>query len=74
MLQINVHDETIKLSDLIRAANNNEGILIITDDQKKFIVQVKSVYPRPQYGSAEGLFEMADDFDAPLEDFKDYMP
>ena len=56
------------------AAKNGEEILIVTDDQKKFIVTVESVHPRPQYGSAEGLIEISDDFDAPLEDFKDYMP
>ena len=27
----------------------------------------------PQYGSLKGTFEMRDDFDDPLEDFKDYM-
>ncbi|MBV9867915.1 MAG: DUF2281 domain-containing protein [Abitibacteriaceae bacterium] len=26
-----------------------------------------------QFGSAKGLIAMAPDFDAPLEDFKDYM-
>ena len=29
--------------------------------------------PRPRFGSARGKVLMADDFDAPLEDFKDYM-
>lgn len=28
---------------------------------------------RPMVGSAKGVFKMAPDFDAPLEDFKDYM-
>jgi len=27
----------------------------------------------PVFGCAKGQFKMADDFDAPLEDFKDYM-
>lgn len=27
----------------------------------------------PTFGSAKGLFEMAPDFDEPLEDFKEYM-
>ncbi|MDR0321861.1 MAG: DUF2281 domain-containing protein [Treponema sp.] len=27
----------------------------------------------PVFGCAKGQFHMADDFDAPLEDFKDYM-
>ncbi len=28
---------------------------------------------RPQFGSARGLIEIADDFDAPLADFQEYM-
>lgn len=27
----------------------------------------------PQFGSAKGMITMADDFDAPLEDFREYM-
>lgn len=27
----------------------------------------------PTFGSAKGMFEMAPDFDEPLEDFKEYM-
>lgn len=75
MLQINVHDKNFKLDDLIQAAKRGEEVVIVTDEQERFkLVQVMPVHPHPQYGSAEGLFEMADDFDAPLEDFKDYMP
>ncbi|GEM_PF-6738089 len=29
--------------------------------------------PRPRFGSGKGIFHMAPDFDAPLEDFKEYM-
>lgn len=29
--------------------------------------------PRPRFGSAKGQGYMTDDFDEPLEDFKDYM-
>lgn len=28
---------------------------------------------KPQFGCAQGRFRMAADFDAPLEDFKEYM-
>ena len=28
---------------------------------------------RPKFGSAEGLITISDDFDKPLEDFKEYM-
>ncbi|MEL6626029.1 MAG: DUF2281 domain-containing protein [Bacteroidota bacterium] len=27
----------------------------------------------PRYGSLKGTFQMSEDFDAPLEEFKDYM-
>ncbi|WP_257670801.1 type II toxin-antitoxin system VapB family antitoxin [Parapedobacter tibetensis] len=29
--------------------------------------------PIPKFGSAKGMFVMHDDFDEPLDDFKDYM-
>ena len=29
--------------------------------------------PRPRFGSAAGLIMMSEDFDAPIEDFKEYM-
>ena len=28
----------------------------------------------PKFGSGKGMFKMSDNFDAPLEDFKEYMP
>jgi Protein of unknown function (DUF2281) len=28
---------------------------------------------RPKFGSAKGRYQMSSDFDAPLEDFKEYM-
>lgn len=28
----------------------------------------------PKFGSGKGMFKMSDDFDSPLEDFKEYMP
>jgi hypothetical protein len=29
--------------------------------------------PRPKFGSGKGMFVIGPDFDAPLEDFKEYM-
>lgn len=28
---------------------------------------------KPEFGSGKGMFKMKDDFDEPLEDFKEYM-
>ena len=33
----------------------------------------KEEVPKPTFGSAKGQFKMAEDFDAPLDDFKEYM-
>ena len=34
----------------------------------------KAPQKTPKFGFAKGTFKMADDFDEPLVDFKDYMP
>lgn len=43
------------------------------NDTNQQAIPTASTKPRPQFGSARGLIEMSDDFDAPLADFKDYM-
>jgi prevent-host-death family protein len=59
-----------RLRDLIDAAMRGETVLITHGDQKTVqLVPVAEAKPRPQFGSAKGLIQMADDFDEPLEDF-----
>ncbi len=50
--------------------------VIITDDKGTIfqLIQVKPKKPQPKFGSAKGLISMAENFDKPLDDFKDYMP
>lgn len=72
MRQVNVKEAQSRLSDLIESAVRGEKILVIKDDQQAVeLVPVK--FGKRIFGSAKGLIEMAEDFDAPLEDFKDYM-
>ncbi len=49
--------------------------VIITDDKGMTfqLIQVKPKKIRPKFASAKGLISMMDDFDEPLDDFKDYM-
>jgi len=42
-------------------------------EQKAKKGEEKDNKPLPKFGSARGMFVMRDDFDEPLEDFKDYM-
>jgi hypothetical protein len=48
-----------------------EIIILPLDENEPEIVADK---PRPQFGNARGQVEISDDFDAPLEDFAEYMP
>jgi antitoxin (DNA-binding transcriptional repressor) of toxin-antitoxin stability system len=43
------------------------------DDEAIKDERLNACEKRPVFGCAKGQFKMADDFDAPLEDFKEYM-
>ena len=55
---------------------DEKDFVVMLEDGTKVLVEVKKAErPRPILGSGKGWFtDMADDFDEPLEDFKDYMP
>ncbi|MEH2194848.1 MAG: type II toxin-antitoxin system prevent-host-death family antitoxin [Nostoc sp.] len=74
MQQITLAEASQNLPDLIEAALGGEEIIIIKDNQP--LVKLTPVSPlkhRRQPGSAKGLITISDDFDEPLEDFKEYM-
>jgi antitoxin (DNA-binding transcriptional repressor) of toxin-antitoxin stability system len=75
MYEVKLDEAKSLLLTLINAAIEGEKVLIFTDDQQA--VQLVPVAPperHPQFGSAKGLIVMTEDFDAPLEDFEEYMP
>ena len=75
MYQVKLEEAKSRLLALINAAIKGEKVLIWTDDQQA--VQIVPITPptrRAQFGSAKGLIAMADDFDAPLPDFAEYVP
>lgn len=75
MYQVKLEEAKNRLLTLINAAIKGEKVLIWTDDQQA--VQIVPIAPpkrHPQFGSAKGLISMADDFDAPLQDFAEYVP
>ncbi|MBX3058898.1 MAG: type II toxin-antitoxin system Phd/YefM family antitoxin [Anaerolineae bacterium] len=74
MFQVTINEAQKKLIDLINAAMRGEEVFIMQNgEQVAQIVPVAKVKRQPQFGSAKGLIRMADDFDAPLDDFADYM-
>ncbi len=76
MIKLTVDEVQNKLKELIEAVENGEEVFIVANNRKTFqIIQVEK--PQKQFrefGTAKGMFSMSDDFDEPLEDFKDYMP
>jgi antitoxin (DNA-binding transcriptional repressor) of toxin-antitoxin stability system len=74
MQQVTLDEAKAQLADLIDAALQGETISIAKDEEHAVqLVPIVRSKGRPQFGSARGLSVMADDFDAPLEDFKEYM-
>lgn len=74
MTQVKLEDAKTRLSDLVTAALQGEDVVITQDDQPLVkLTPVGPAKPRRRAGSAKGLIQMAEDFDAPLEDFKEHM-
>jgi len=75
MTQITMAEAQVRLPDLVLAAVRGEEVVIAQNDQVAVrLVPVAAGQPRPCFGSARGKIFMADDFDAPLDDFREYMP
>ncbi len=74
-MQVNIHEAKTNLSKLIRLAEAGEEVIIARDDVPVVrLMPVVAEAPHRQLGIAEGfVLYMADDFDAELEDFTEYM-
>ena len=76
MSSYSLQDAQTHLKDLIQSALQGE-IVWIKDEhgtmvQLTPVLSASSLSPR-KAGSAEGLVFMSDDFDDPLDDFREYM-
>ncbi|AFZ06348.1 hypothetical protein Osc7112_1864 [Oscillatoria nigro-viridis PCC 7112] len=75
MYQLDIIERKEKLVELIAAAMRDEEMAITQDNQPvvKLVGIPKQAKPNRQAGSAKGMVWMSDDFDEPLEEFKEYM-
>jgi antitoxin (DNA-binding transcriptional repressor) of toxin-antitoxin stability system len=81
MTQVTIAEAQECLPGLLAAVRAGEKVMIRTDEGDVFQLTTQSVvqgaspawpgYPQP--GSAKGLLRIADDFDEPLEELKEYM-
>ena len=74
MLQVNVHQAKTNLSKLIQKVIDGEEVIIAKGNQPVVkMILVDNLKPKRQLGTAKGMIKISDDFDEPLEDFKEYM-
>ena len=74
MQKIELEEAKTCWMDLISTALKGEEIIFLQDRQavlKLVRVEDSKFYRQP--GSAKGMIRMSEDFDAPLEDFQEYM-
>ena len=74
-LQVNIHEAKTQLSKLIREALKGKEVIIARGNKPIVRLDVlPDVRSHRKIGNAKGLIlSMADDFDEPLDDFRDYM-
>lgn len=74
-LQVNIHEAKTQLSKLIREALQGKEVIIARGNRPVVRLDVlPEARSRRKIGNVKGLIlSMSDDFDEPLNDFKDYM-
>jgi prevent-host-death family protein len=72
MHRVKIEDARTRLAELIEEAT--EGGDVVIARRNGTAVRLVPLHPGgvPRFGSARGMFSMADDFGAPLEDFAPY--
>ncbi len=74
MYEIELEKARAQLERVIQTALDGEEVVITQNREAVLkIVPVPRSNGRRKAGSAKGLVSIAEDFDAPLEDFKEYM-
>lgn len=73
-IHIDITEAQKRFLEIIQAAERGEEVYITKDTQPVVhILAAKEPKKRPLFGSAKGQVSMADDFDAPLDDFQEYI-
>lgn len=79
MSTLTLEEAGSQLARLVQQISESGEEIVLTDGDKPVARLVAVVpapepaRPRPRFGSAKGLVTVSPDFDAPLEDFAEYM-
>ena len=77
MKQVNIHEAKTHLSKLVQMALDGEEVVIAKANRPLVRLTLHESVLKQQRRPgriADLIQEMSDDFDAPLDDFADYMP
>jgi antitoxin (DNA-binding transcriptional repressor) of toxin-antitoxin stability system len=76
MIQVTTAEARARLPELLAAAAGGEGVEIRAENGRTFRLIANRPRPPvtgvPRAGSCRGLIEVSDDWDAPLEDLREY--
>lgn len=72
MSRVPVAEAQGRLAELITEAAEGEEVVIEAEDGTAARLVPVAMHGIPRFGSAKGMFTIADDFDAPLDDFRPY--
>ena len=74
-MQVNIHEAKSQLSRLIQRSMDGEEIIIARNNHP--VIRLEPIKPKPtkrKLGALQGLIKSIDsNFNAPLDDFQDYM-
>jgi prevent-host-death family protein len=71
-MQVSVTEAAARLQELVDAAIDGEEVIICIDDRPVIkLVPIEPVKSDRKPGSAKGLIWMSDDFEEPLEEFRE---
>ncbi len=74
MYQVNIHEAKTNLSKLIKKVVNGEEVVIAKGNKPLVkMVLIQENKSKRKLGSAKGKIRISKDFDAPLDDFQEYI-
>lgn len=74
MHKVSLEEAKLKFSSLIKEVSTGEEVVIVENNTPiAKIISLVDHKIQSHFGSAKDLITMSDDFDEPLEDFKNYV-
>ena len=74
VVNVNYDDLKSQIADLIEAAMRGDKVVITKNGRQIVQLVPMKATRRRKFGSARGKIKFARDFNAPLADFREYMP